>query len=731
MVARLWNHKLLRLSVFAFALVAMGCFAPRAVAEGDLNKLDTSLKLIPEDAAFYSSMLRNREQFDAIANSNAWAKIMEMPAVQLGLSLYSMQMANPDSGPAQIDAALKNPEMLKILNLMGDMVSDEVFFYGDDNFIDFIKLVQIANGANNFGPLKALMSGKIQNAEMEKVRAGVLLSALAENAELIEVPNLIVGFKLKKTDLAKEQLIKLETIAGLVLEMNEQTKGHFKKTKVGDYEYLVLELDGKMIPWDEIPMDNLKSMEAEDGDLEKVVEQLKDAKLVIALGVRDNYLVLSIGESLKTLEKLGMGKRLIDREEIKPLAKYLDKKLTSVGYVSEAMNRQANSQENNVDQLEDMAEEVLPLAKVTDEQKERIAKDIKSLAKDIKTLIPDVGAAMSVSFLNDRGYEGYQYVWGEHKMLDGSKSLELLQHIGGNPILGIVARENAKSSVEQYDMFVKWIKTGYGYFQEFALPAMKEKEREQANKFLEKAVPLFVRMDKANREMLIPATADGQSALVLDRKLASKQFFDAMPAAEKELAMAEPAVVVGVSDAKLLKQGMAEYREIINGLIDAARQIEGSDIPKEIMIPEPKVTEGASGTIFSFVLPLEWGVDKKIVPNFGLSDKVGVFTASLDHTERLLKATPLSTEGSIIKADRPLAAAVWFNWAALVDAAAPWIDYAAAQDGGDNDEKQSVLDQVHTAVDVLKVIRSVSVEMYLENDVLVHHAQIEIRDVSK
>ena len=122
---------------------------------GELDKLDTSLKLIPDDAAFYSSMMRNREQFEAIAKSNAWAKIMEMPVVQMGLSLYNMQLANPDSSPAKIDAALKNPEMRKILDLLADMASDEVFVYGDKNFVDFMKLFQIVNGANSFGPLKA------------------------------------------------------------------------------------------------------------------------------------------------------------------------------------------------------------------------------------------------------------------------------------------------------------------------------------------------------------------------------------------------------------------------------------------------------------------------------------------------------------------------------------------------------------------------------------------------
>ena len=42
---------------------------------------------------------------------------------------------------------LKNPEMQKILDLLADMGSDEVFVYGDKNFVDFVELFQTVNAA--------------------------------------------------------------------------------------------------------------------------------------------------------------------------------------------------------------------------------------------------------------------------------------------------------------------------------------------------------------------------------------------------------------------------------------------------------------------------------------------------------------------------------------------------------------------------------------------------------
>ena len=318
--------------------------------------------------------------------------------------------------------------------------------------------------------------------------------------------------------------------------------------------------------------------------------------------------------------------------------------------------------------------------------------------------LPEPGVQVGLSFLCDRGIEGFQYDWGTHGRIDGSKPLDLLQHVGGKPIFGLVARN--KVDIADYDMLVKWVKIGYGYFHEFALPHMPE--REKAEKFLTAAIPLFDRLDRANREMLIPALADGQVALVIDRKLASKQFVDSQPATDKPMPMIEPALVVGVTDADLLKKAMGEYRVVINGLITAVRQSDDTaEIPENAQIPEPKVTDVSAGKLYSFPLPEEWRahLDKQIVPNMGLGEHVAVVSISHDHSERLLKPTPLEVGGVLKDAGRPLACAVWVDWAATVEAASPWVDYIVDQATADNDQtmpKAMIQSQVRTVTDVLK-----------------------------
>jgi len=509
----------------------------------------------------------------------------------------------------------------------------------------------------------------------------------------------------------------------------------------------LLELDGAMIPWDETAVEHFKEMEAHEGDAQKIIDRVKESKLVLTLGVCGNYLLASIGPSLECLESLGKGQRLIDRAELKPLAKFADKPLVSVGYLSQAMNRQLNSQPKDVDNMVELADKLLSSAKLSDEQKQRIRQDVQELAHDVKGLIPDVGAILGLSFLADRGIEGYQYVWGDNASLDGSQPLSLLQHVGGSPIFGAVARQ--KSNVENYNIVAKWAKTGYGYFKDFGLPCIRGEERvwffsqlctkdevrERLEKFLEAALPLIARMDKANRELLIPALADGQLALVLDDKLTSKRFIAPQPETDEPLPMIEPAIVLGVSDAKLLKTGLGEYRAIVNGLIDAVRQIDGSNVPEYVQIPKPLVVEDSGATIYSFLLPAEWGLDKKIEPNIAVSDKVAVVSTSRDHSRRLLNSTPLGVGGVLGKGERPLAIAAWFDWAALVQAVSPWADFAAdramTQKNMDEAQRKPITDQLHTVLDVLKAVRTISTESYLEDGVLVHHTLMEIQDVGK
>jgi hypothetical protein len=700
-------------------------------AAGDLEQLDASVKLIPGDAAFYSSMLRNREVIEIIGKSNAWSKLMNMPVTQLGLKEYRLYASDPESELAKFLGVMENPEVQKWLALATDMGSNEVFMYGRESVGDFYQFAQNFYNSMNY---KMMMMHITNPFGARRNQGQVIVSSLIENLDQMVVPEVLFGFKLKNPKAGQEAMIKLEMMFNMAIQALPPLQGRFKRETVGKDEFLVLRLDGEMIPWEMMELDQLEQAGVDQADVEKLVEHVKAMKLVLALGVRDDYLLASVGSSLKCLEDLGAekGKRLIDNPEMKPVAQYAGEKIIGISYVSKSLNEKVSNIDRQLGNLTTLVEQALPMAKLKPEQNKRILRDVKALVEDVKGWIPKAGAASAVSYLTPEGIESYQYAWGEQYRKEDVKPLGLLSHVGGNPILGVVGR--SKQSLEQYEALVKWGKTGWEYFREIGLASLSDEERETVEKFAADVIPLLKRLDGANREMLFPALQDGQSALVFDAKFTSKQIHKEMPEMEEPMPWPELALVWGVSDSQKLKQGVGEYYSVMNDVLDVVRKHEPGSIPEGFRLPEPKVSEKAGATYYAFPLPKAWGLDQNLVPNAGLTEQAAAASLALGTTERLLKSMPLTVGGVLSDPEKPRIVAAWFNWAALIDAARPWVDYALSEMDISEIQKMdanSIADQVHTAMDVLKVVKGLTMETYPEEGCVVTHSRMEVKDLPK
>jgi hypothetical protein len=693
-------------------------------------KSEGAVELVPDDAAFYCAMLRNRQQWEAVVQSRAWAKLKALPVVQMGLGLYATQsMIDPDSVPAQIEAVLRNPEVKKALDLAGDMVSNEVFLYGGQGTSDFIDLCQQVVGAMRYGPAMMQLSGKAGSMPADKLQETVIVSALCQNASLIKAPDLVFGFRVTNRELARRELDRLADVLQKVLADKPELKERLKKTTIDGHEYLTLSLDGGMLPWDQGIADDLRDLDSQPGDVDKLVARLKETTLVVAVGLRDDYLLVSIGPSTAALERLGHGPSLRGRPELAPLAKFADKPLVSLAYLSKSMAARLKGSKSDIDQVLKAVDDFLPLAKLPEDAEQEIRKDAAALAADLKRLVPEPGAMFALGFLVPGGSESYSYDWSENAELDASKPLWLLEHVGGSPILAVVNR--TKVSVENYDLLAKWLRVGYRYAEKYALPLVPRAQRAKVEQLLSRAVPLMRELDETNRKMLLPSLADGQVGFVLDTKLTSKRYLANLPATEKALPMLEPALVFGVSDRELLEKAVARYWKIANGLVDAVREVQEDAIPADFKIPAAAKSKIPGGTMYAYALPAQWGVDAKILPNAGLSDHVAVLSISRAHTERLLRSAPPVVGGRSLPADRPLALAGGFDFAGLIDAVIPWVDMVFDRAAAERPPEQIELirQQVRTVLDVLKVFRNVTFEAYREGSAVVVHSRAEMKDV--
>jgi hypothetical protein len=708
-------------------LVAMTAFViplGSSARGADLEQVNGSLKQIPADAAFYSSSLRNGEQYQAVVNSRAWAKLTSLP-------VWKTLLTQLRTAPQQEAAYLKlldAPENQQLLKLLGEMVSDEVFFYGGPNCTKFVDVSMQVWGGMRYGPLLAQLSG--QHKEPGQAQIAFALQVLAQNLDLIQVPDLVIGFKIRNKEPAEAQLKRLEDVVNGLIARVPMLQGRFKRSKSAAGDLLVLTLDGSMVPWDQIPFEDL---EEKKGQFDNLVKKLKGLKVTISLGVRGDYLLLSIGESTEVLQASHGEKRLLDRPELKPLTAYADKRLTSISYVSKELRSKVGLTAQDVDGWVELATQLLKQADLSGEQRDRLHKDLEKVAKDVKGLLVEPGALVGFSFLNERGMEGYAYDWTAPGKGIGTKPLTLLNHLGGAPLMAFVGR--SEGSLETYQMVVNWLKVAHRDFEEIVLPKLDDDVREKYDQIAKPLLPLLERLDRATRVGLLPALAQGEGAFVLDGKLKSKQWFKAMPPADKPLPMLEPAFVWGVSHAGLLRQAAGEYRLIFNDLMAKLHEL-NPQIP-DLNIPQPETKSLEAGKMYYYPIPETLGLDPQIQPNGGLSDKVAVLSISQEHTERLLATKPLHIDGGpLAETNKPLVSAAYVHWEGMVGMLIPWAQYGihaiqsrAREDGAQAPQWVEMLDQIPAALEVLKVFRTYTSTTYIQDNATVTHSETVIRDL--
>lgn len=719
--------------VLGLFLIGVATAAPPCapVRGADLDQAAPSLKWIPEDAAFYSAMLRNREQWDLVLNSRAWAKLKSLPAVQALWSKAKEQLEQEDGQVGQARKLLEQPENRQLVDLLKDMVSEEVFTYGGTSSAEFLAFLSQINNGVRYRQL--LMQVKNPGGDPIQQYLKAFFDFMVDNPNL-RAPETVIGFRLTDTKRAEAQLKRLETFATAMTAQIPELQGRFKSSKVGKDTYLTLTLDGKMIPWDQVPV---KDVEDKPGQYDKVVKKLTELKLTISLGLHGKYLLFSTGESTDHLAKLGQeepGKKgLLSRPEFKPLTRFADKRITALNYFSKTFNSSFVIRPKDINNMVKMANDLFPLSDLPERKRTQIQKDIDDLTRDLKKFLPEPGAVAGISYLTSQGTESYTYDWGKNLALDASQPLVLLNHVGGNPLLAWVG--HAKFSPEQYQLGVKWLKVFHGYWEELGVPRLNDSQREQYQKIAKAALPLLKRLDEVTGQMFLPALRNCEWAFVLDGKLKSQQWLKMLPLSEKPMPMLEPALVLSVADADLLRKALAEYRTLANEALVKTHEL-AEEFP-EIQIPAPEKRQTKKGTFYVYPLPDGAPLDGKIQITIRLEQKVGVIAISQEHAERLLASTPLKVEsGPLANTKRPLAMATYVDTAGLIDVVSPWVVMGVGMvepfirlAAGDAAGKEEFAGQVKTLFDILKVFRHSSGATYLEDGVWVTHGEVVVKDL--
>jgi hypothetical protein len=712
--------------------LALGTYLPVRAAE------PASFKWVPADVAFYATMLRNSEQIEAIAQSKAWAKLMNVPVIKQYMDLAKTEMAN-NPQMALVHQMLDQPENKELVQLLKDMGSEEIFLVGGESWGDFLELAGILNVAQQFGPLQLLAQGKEQlgATNFNLLKGKAMLAALADNTKLIKIPDILIGFKVPDPKKAENQLKRLEGLVQFVLGFVPHLKDKFKRVKIGTGTFLTQTLDGSLIPWDNIPFDDL---DLDKEQVKKVRDAVEKLSLHIHIGVSGDYVLFSLSGSPNLLGKLGgKGEKLGDREELKPLAKYADSKLISVSYASKALRqRSQGNPKEYMDGLVEMAKAGLDKAELDEKQKQKILKDVKELAAQSLKNVPEFGAILGFAFLTDKGQEGYSIDYSKYPGIAKAKPLTLLHHLGGTPLIAGVMRSSV--GIDDYDNFVKVLQKVYGHADEIARSKLDGDVKEHYEKVTKAVLPLLKRLDEVTRTLYLPAVADGQVGLVIDAKWKSKQWSKMLPETPMELPLPEIAVLIGVSDADKLVKAMSAYGKLIDDAVDVFRELVPDAPIPEFKFPAPETVKKGTHTLYFYSLPELLGLDERVAPTAGVGPKVAVLTLSHQHAERLLANKPVAFKDlAFTDPQRPLLSASVFHWAGVVDTLVPWAEFAAghiiAVPEGQEAQAKAMLKEVNaqikTIAQVLKVYKGTTTATYIEDGKVVTHSVSIVHDLDK
>ena len=763
---RLWSGAAVsRVSLACLAAVTAaatsGAEEPATPRLGSLG-----VAMVPQDAAFVSSSLRVREQYDAIVNSNAFKSIMQLPAVRRALDSLDEQRMTPGSPFSTFDTFMQLPENEDAVELLADMAATDTFVYGEPSCVSFWRLVRKLADAQQQAGVGEATGGEadivvesieedddgdleVRGAAVESLdaarQARAVVAALAGNLDLLVVPDVVWGFRTAKRDIAADQINRLEGLATLMLQGDPDLAQAVARKKVAGGEILTFTLDGAQAPWEELKRSAIELTDDAEG-VAKVFGRLQELDVVLAVGLVGDWVIVSLGDSADHLDKLalpnGGRKGVLTLPAFAPLAEHGDKRLTGISYMSESLCDAVNSSRSDIESLLGVVNQLDESSGVTAEAK----KDFRGLADKVVDewgkRLPEPGPWMAFSFLAERGYEGYSWNWARNQPFDGAKRLDVLEHAGGAPLGVMVSR--MKSDPEGIDAVVELVRGAWALVQKHGRGEMGIDDREKLDAFSEHVAPLGVKFAAILRDKIAKSLADGQVGLVLDSKGRTKRLQGELPPSAEPLPLVEPAVVVSLDDPKLFREGLSDLFALGDELTEALRQMDPGSVPEGYRIPEPEKAKVDEGSVWSWKL-LNSRLDEQIRPAIGVGEQVAVFSMAPKQAGRMLVESRLETASQLAKFDEPLASAMAFDVAGVIDALEPWVTYLTRygcvqeRDGvvdpeveltaaDENQQAKEVLEHVRVVLAAAKSLRAAAAETSFQGDALVTHWQNVIRD---
>lgn len=735
--------------LFAFLVFCLILLLPMSVCRGQAGDRPTSLQIVPQSAAFYWASMNHQAQYNAVVESKAWDNVMNSVIGERMRTAYrsgrrrgweQFGQGNPFADYLEgYSESIGSVPGKMALSMCSQIVGNEVFVYADEDWLAASQAIQRFTTEMN--------SMQEERGELDPHE---LIRIAATEFAGVNMPTIVLGTVLDEPDQIKGLLATAEAALDTLFQNlppdADPIVDAFDVVEEDGFYCLHMDFDSETLPWEELERD--PQFEPFVDDLKDL---LKDKTVSVSLGIKDNFLLFSIGPSLDHIRNLGQGNLLINHEKLTRLRDSMSgKTLTGVMYSSEASA--LNSRESMAGMIDSVVSGVTTFLDVSNDEIDAdvdgLADDLKAdaieLKKDLDNMLPAPGAWLTYSFLTSEGIEGFTLNWAEARYMDSSQPLDLLNHLGSKPVLAAVARDRLAD--QQFSFSRKWLSRIYDYVTEYVPRNIPDEEdADTAARFMEELRSSLGEIADATEEHLLPTTEAGEFGLVLDFSVRKPSWHTDMPEADIPVPVPAIALVLEIDDAEQVRKAGGRYLKAVADLVEAIRRLPDSDVPPEFQVVSPQTMTVDGIEKYYYSLPAEAGVDSSIEPNALLSDKLLVLSTSADQSLALMRqASPEFDPVLAAHQNKPLMSVVWYDNAEFVDALETWGMYGMqlfAAEGGTLDQDyggsntdlnfthDEVMVGIDSLVDFIRCFRSYSSSTWVDGDVQITHSLMRFVDV--
>ena len=697
------------------AVVAVVLSADR-VCVGQQALENSSLRFVPQNASFYSATFRLREQFETVLNSRAVGQLMKSPIVQ-ALMDQGRMMWEQQSGEL-----LSDPENQQLFDVLLDAVSSEVFIYGDAGVSSLADVVaDVFEDAIRIG-------ADADDQAMNRL----MLDAAHRNLDKLGMPQVVIGFRLGKREPAMAQLKRLEPF------LMEQDALKFGRRTLGDSEFWVLEVESsELMP--ERP-EGIAELGADaPKKYDEIMDRLMANGLTIALGITDDYLVVSIGSDTKALEQHDQTPSLAKHPNLQELRQHFDKKLVSIQYASKELvraGRQISQQSSfwNL-MLEGMRQdETLPA-----EVKTKLATAFEGLLESPQDSTK-AGPVLNFAWMSPAGYDGMAIEWGKATRNDFSKPLPLVKQVSSPPLFFHASR--VKDTKATYSRVRDFLSGMRGLFEKTgSSPEELTEEQKKFAEFLQDVDPLVARLDKVVREKLLDGLKDGSWAISFDLDQMDIPEAPGMPLPIRNLLIPYPTFFLGVSDRKSLTAAAPELLEIAR---DMGKKMESMqeriEDPQSPEVPamsfdfdNRRVKEAGDGRLFEF--PVKTADGKEVASHvIGVSESLLIYGAKADVVADRLRSSESRLDLFGLE-DKPIGSVTHFDFTqvvTLIESTAQSVIMAMEEQNPTSAAQiDGMFQQGEFVFDLLRCFGGTTSVSYKDGDAIVTRYQTRFSDIKR